>query len=506
MKTTQLLLISGVMLCLSLGVYGGPATDYKFVLEFGEQGPATNQFTAIDGVAVDRFGRVFVTDINPRMEIPELNANGFIGPVAVKRWTTNGQFELAWVAYSKQAGEAEGIDCSCDGDPFYVTPVYQSPDIGADVEHSDPDGMFFERFPPLGFWNARTFRARDVAISADGRAYVIIYLTVYLNDFPMDWPTVFRFNWTGSNWVPTAATVVSNSVGELGMPWGIDADPWRQRVYVSLVGTSNTPAELHAYDMDLVLQDVRSPWPANAQPLGVGVDNRDGSIFVVEAVSNMVYKYAPDGTLVTSWGGPGAAPYQFNRPTDVDVDWNGWVYVADADNYRVQIFAPPLQGNLNFIVRKSKIKVNWKQKAKGKDRDVIIAKGIAAVDVYTNLFGLPAQPLVGMPCSFYFNDLPIITEMPPTKTNPKGTKALYKPDKDHKVKLIYRPKGALILVKAKLKRGNIDGPLGITDTATLPPWQWVTAQLTLSNEYLGVHYMRLEHKNKVGKRYKAIKK
>jgi hypothetical protein len=34
----------------------------------------------------------------------------------------------------------------------------------------------------------------------------------------------------------------------------------------------------------------------------------------------------------------------------------------------------------------------------------------------------------------------------------------------------------------------------------------VTAQLTLSNEYLGVHYMRFEHTNKVGKKYKAIKK
>jgi hypothetical protein len=63
-----------------------------------------------------------------------------------------------------------------------------------------------------------------------------------------------------------------------------------------------------------------------------------------------------------------------------------------------------------------------------------------------------------------------------------------------------------VLVKAKLKRGNIDVPLGITDTATLPPWHWVLAQLTLSDEYLGVHYMRFEHTNKVGKKYKAIKK
>jgi len=40
----------------------------------------------------------------------------------------------------------------------------------------------------------------------------------------------------------------------------------------------------------------------------------------------------------------------------------------------------------------------------------------------------------------------------------------------------------------------------------LPPWLWVNAQINLSNNYIGTHYMRLEHKNKVGKVYKAMKK
>ena len=183
------------------------------------------------------------------------------------------------------------------------------------------------------------------------------------------------------------------------------------------------------------------------------------------------------------------------------------VYVADSDNHRVQVFAPPKEGNLNFIVNKSKTIVKWKQKTKGKDRDVIIAKGMIAVDTLTNIFSGPGTPaLKNMPISFWYGEVPVISNMMPTKSNNKGTKALYKPDKEHKVKLVYRSKGALIKFAVKLKKGDVDGPLGINDTATLPPWLWVQAQMNLSTNYLGVHYMRLEHKNKVGKVYKAIKK
>jgi hypothetical protein len=275
---------------------------------------------------------------------------------------------------------------------------------------------------------------------------------------------------------------------------------------VTVLAASNGSAGVKVYDMDLELDENRAPWPFAAQPYGVAVDNRNGSYLVCEGVSNVIEKYTRDGILETSWGGPGAQPYEFNRPSDLDVDMRGWVFVADADNQRVQVFAPPKQGNLNFIVYKSKMKVNWKTKAQGKDRDVIMAKAYAAVDVYTNTFGLAPTPMAGMPFSFYFDDLPIIAEMTPTKVDKKGLKALYKPDKNHKAKVKYRPDGALLRITVKLKRGSIDGPLGIMDAATLPPWEWVTAQVTLSNEYLGVHYMRFEHTNKVGKKYKAWKK
>jgi DNA-binding beta-propeller fold protein YncE len=39
-----------------------------------------------------------------------------------------------------------------------------------------------------------------------------------------------------------------------------------------------------------------------------------------------------------SWGEPGAGPGQFNLPHNISCDADGWVYVADRENHRIQVF------------------------------------------------------------------------------------------------------------------------------------------------------------------------
>ena len=65
----------------------------------------------------------------------------------------------------------------------------------------------------------------------------------------------------------------------------------------------------------------------------------DGSIFVSDGYGNArVHKYSPDGKLITSWGEPGTDPGQFNIVHNIVADEDGWVYVADWENHRVQVF------------------------------------------------------------------------------------------------------------------------------------------------------------------------
>jgi DNA-binding beta-propeller fold protein YncE len=64
-----------------------------------------------------------------------------------------------------------------------------------------------------------------------------------------------------------------------------------------------------------------------------------GEIYVSDGYGNArVHKYSPGGKLLFSWGEPGSDPGQFNVAHNIATDDEGWVYVADRENHRVQVF------------------------------------------------------------------------------------------------------------------------------------------------------------------------
>jgi DNA-binding beta-propeller fold protein YncE len=64
-----------------------------------------------------------------------------------------------------------------------------------------------------------------------------------------------------------------------------------------------------------------------------------GEIYVSDGYGNSrVHKYSPDGKLLMSWGEPGTGEGEFNIVHNICTDADGWVYVADRENHRVQVF------------------------------------------------------------------------------------------------------------------------------------------------------------------------
>jgi len=64
-----------------------------------------------------------------------------------------------------------------------------------------------------------------------------------------------------------------------------------------------------------------------------------GEVYVSDGYGNArVHKYSPDGKLLLSWGEPGTDQGQFNIAHNICTDADGWVYVADRENHRVQVF------------------------------------------------------------------------------------------------------------------------------------------------------------------------
>ena len=71
----------------------------------------------------------------------------------------------------------------------------------------------------------------------------------------------------------------------------------------------------------------------------VAIDPRNGDFYVSDGYGNArVHKYSPEGKLLFSWGESGTDPGQFNIAHNIATDKEGWVYVADRENHRIQVF------------------------------------------------------------------------------------------------------------------------------------------------------------------------
>jgi DNA-binding beta-propeller fold protein YncE len=104
------------------------------------------------------------------------------------------------------------------------------------------------------------------------------------------------------------------------------------------LGTSGRPSETGIEGVDYrTIRRAGSPFhrPTNVALAG------DGALYITDGYGNArVHKFAPDGRLLFSWGGPGSGPGQFNLPHGIALDREGLVYVADRENSRIQIFSP----------------------------------------------------------------------------------------------------------------------------------------------------------------------
>ncbi len=64
-----------------------------------------------------------------------------------------------------------------------------------------------------------------------------------------------------------------------------------------------------------------------------------GDIYVSDGYGNArIHQYSPDGRMLKSWGEAGTGPGEFNVPHNLCCDPDGWIYVADRENHRVQVF------------------------------------------------------------------------------------------------------------------------------------------------------------------------
>ena len=92
------------------------------------------------------------------------------------------------------------------------------------------------------------------------------------------------------------------------------------------IGSANRPAE-----------------PYSGNPFNrctdVAIDPKTRDIYISDGYMNAkIHVYSEEGKYKFSWGSPGVEPGEFNIPHNIAIDKDSYVYVADRENHRIQIF------------------------------------------------------------------------------------------------------------------------------------------------------------------------
>ena len=68
-------------------------------------------------------------------------------------------------------------------------------------------------------------------------------------------------------------------------------------------------------------------------------DPKTGDIFVTDGYGNSrIHRYSIEGEYIDSWGEPGVGESEFNIVHNIATDKEGYLYVCDRENHRIQVF------------------------------------------------------------------------------------------------------------------------------------------------------------------------
>jgi hypothetical protein len=350
-KTTLCVILTFLVLALPQIVSTSPGSGgiYVFELKWGSYGSGDSQFNEPRSVAVDSNGYVYVADtINHRIQkfdsfggflgwwgLDDMGVTGWHGPATGRtgsRGSGNGQFDDPW-----------GV-CVDSNDNIYVADKDNHR-----IQKFDSTGTHLATLGSYGSGNGQFNRPRGVAVDSVGNIYVAdtnnhrIQKLNSFGGFILKWGS-FGFSGAGVFWF--AGDVAVDSGGNVYV-----ADSFNDRIQ-KFNSNGIHLATLGSYGSGD--DQFNTPW-------GVGVDS-DDNMYVADTSNNRIKKYNSLGVFLgwwgydysgfTGWHPPGTLEIgrigifdgQFFFPSDMAVDSDGTIFVADSFMDRIQKIdlVPPL--------------------------------------------------------------------------------------------------------------------------------------------------------------------
>ena len=166
----------------------------------------------------------------------------------------------------------------------------------------------------------RLVKPYGVAVSADGR--------IFLTD------TVARRVFVFDPGAKTVTFIGESGPGKVSKPIGVAVDD-AGTVFVA----DATLNRVFGYGPDGRLAIAIGHEGELESPSGLAFDSRQRLVYVADAKKHQIFCYSGvDGRLVRTIGKRGVEEGEFNFPTNLAVDRESRIYVADTLNFRVQVF------------------------------------------------------------------------------------------------------------------------------------------------------------------------
>jgi DNA-binding beta-propeller fold protein YncE len=142
---------------------------------------------------------------------------------------------------------------------------------------------------------------------------------------------------------PTGELVARFGTSALGRPGGIAIDPQRNRLYVADAKENRIAAfNTRTFDLTGYIGAASKSGKAEegtfASPTNVAVD-RQGNLYVADTLNYRIQVLSPVGKFIRTFGMQGDRPGEFIRPKGIAVDSEGHIYVADAEFNNFQVLS-----------------------------------------------------------------------------------------------------------------------------------------------------------------------
>jgi DNA-binding beta-propeller fold protein YncE len=273
--------------------------------------PAPNGgFNQPEGVAVDRAtGRVYVSDtFNHR----------------VQRFSATGTFQRKWGYRGRGTGDAmdypRGIAVGRDGS------VWLNNTRSANIKHYTPNGGFLGEFGSQGAADNQLYYSRGIEVAGNG--------TIYVTDSGNRRIKAMRPNGSLLWQAPCGTPALVGNYVLFGCT-SVELDA-QGNVYAA------APTEDAVYKFSPtgeLLNKFGTHGSAPGQLDGAyGVAIKGNKMWVSEMDNNRISVFTLGGVFQGSFGGTGSAHGKFRRPTGLDFDAQGRLYVTDTGNERVEVF------------------------------------------------------------------------------------------------------------------------------------------------------------------------